>query len=183
MDRAQKREMVDELGQIFAQSGSIVVTQYAGLSVAEMTDLRRRMRQAGALFKVTKNRLAKIALDQTERAVAAHLFTGPTGIAFGEDPVAAPKVATEYAKENDNFIVLGGLIGVSALDAKGIEALAKMPSLEEMRAKLLGALGAPAGNLARTLNQPGATFVRTLAAPGRSLAGVLAAYAQAKEAA
>ena len=85
------------------------------------------MRQAGALFKVTKNRLAKIALDQTERAAAAHLFTGPTGIAFGEDPVAAPKVATEYAKENEKFIVLGGLIGVSALNATGVEALAKMP--------------------------------------------------------
>ena len=183
MDRAQKQEMVAELGQIFAESGSVVVSHYSGLSVAEMTDLRRQMKAAGARFKVAKNRLAKIALENHELTSASDLFTGPTGIAYGEDPVAAAKVLTDFSKKNDKLVILGGLIGDSPIDAEGVKALASMPSIEEMRSKLLGVLSAPGTKLAGQLNAPGESLARVLAAPGRDLAGVLQAYRQKQEAA
>ena len=128
MDRAEKKEMVSFLDEVFTSSGSVVVTHYKGLTVAEMTDLRRQMKEAGAKFRVIKNRLAKIALENTERTAASPLFVGPVGIAYGEDPVAAPKVLTAYAKKNDKLIIVGGLIGTSAMDPKAVEALASMPS-------------------------------------------------------
>ncbi|MBJ3774230.1 50S ribosomal protein L10 [Acuticoccus mangrovi] len=183
MDRAEKREMVSFLDEVFANSGSVVVTQYAGLTVAEMTDLRRQMKGAGATFKVIKNRLAKIALDNVDRSVAAPMFTGPVGIAYGMDPVAAPKVLTEYVKKNEKLIIVGGLLGTTAMDAKGVEALAKMPSIEEMRSKLLGCMLQPASNLARVLNQPGEKLARQLNAPGQNLLGVLQAQKAKLEAA
>lgn len=183
MNRAEKVEMVETLGQIFSESGSVVVARYTGLTVAEMTELRRRLKEVGATFKVAKNRLAKIALENTNRTAAADMFVEPTAIAFGVDPVAAPKVISTFAKENDKLVVVGGLIGDSTIDSDAVKALAKMPSIEELRAKLLGVLSAPGGKLARTLNEPGSRFVRQLNAPAGNLIGVLHAFKAKQEAA
>ncbi|WP_371747228.1 50S ribosomal protein L10 [Acuticoccus sp. I52.16.1] len=176
VDRAEKREMVGFLEEVFADSGSVVVTQYIGLTVAEMTDLRRQMKDAGAKFKVIKNRLAKIALENGDRSVASEMFKGPVGIAYGIDPVAAPKVLTEYAKKNEKLKIIGGILGSSAMDDKGVEALAKMPPIEELRSKLMGVLLMPGSNLARVLNQPGEKLAKQLNAPAQNLIGVFAAY-------
>jgi large subunit ribosomal protein L10 len=181
VERAEKVEMVEHLGHVFEESGSVVVARYTGLTVAEMTDLRERMKAAGARFKVVKNRLAKIALQNTDRGDAAELFVEPTGIAYAEDPVAPAKVATQFAKEKDKFIIVGGIVGSGAVDADGIKALADMPSIDEMRAKLLGVLNAPAGKLVRTLNAPGEKLARTLNAPASDLIGVLQARKQQQE--
>lgn len=173
--------MVDTLGSIFAQSGSVVVARFSGMTVAEMSELRGRLKASGARFKVTKNRLAKIALENVEVPQASDMFTDPTGIAFAEDPVAAPKILTEYAKDNEKLVVIGGILGKTALDAKAVEALAKMPSIDEMRAKLLGVLNAPGSKLARTLNEPGNKLARQLNAPAQNLLGVLAAWKAKQE--
>lgn len=170
MERAQKIEMVDQLGQIFAESGSVVVARYTGLSVAEMTDLRQRFGSVGAQFKVIKNRLAKIALENSGHGAARDMFVNPTGIAYSEDPVAPAKIAAEFAKQNQKFVIIGGLLGETLLDEEGVKSLAAIPSLDELRAKLCGVLGAPATKLARTLN-----------APGTSLATVLDAYRRKQE--
>ena len=183
MDRAEKKEMVDTLNQIFVTSGSVVVARYKGMTVAQMTDLRRRMGDAGAKFKVIKNRLAKIALDSAADGAGADLFLDPTGIAFGRDPAAAAKVASDYARTNDKFVIIGGIIGRTAIDADGVRALATMPSLDELRARLLGTLNQPGTMLVRTLNAPGTQFVRQLNAPAQNLLGVLQAYKQKQEAA
>lgn len=183
MDRAEKKEMVESLNQIFESSGSVVVARYKGLTVAQMTDLRRRMGDAGAKFKVIKNRLAKIALDGAAGGAGADMFIEPTGIAYASDPTAAAKVAADYARTNDKFVIIGGLIGTSAIDAEGVKALATMPSLDQLRATLMGVLNAPAGKLARTLNEPGSKFVRQLNAPASNFVGVLQAYKQKQEAA
>jgi large subunit ribosomal protein L10 len=183
VDRAEKREMVDNLNHIFATSGSVVVARYKGMTVAQMTDLRRRMGDAGAKFKVIKNRLAKIALDGAADGAGADMFLEPTGIAYGPDPTAAAKVAADFARTNDKFVIIGGLIGKSAIDADGVKALATMPSLDELRAKLMGVLQQPASMLARTLNEPGSKLVRQLNAPAQNLIGVFQAYKQKQEAA
>lgn len=164
VDRAQKREAVEELGQIFSESGSVVVARYAGLTVAQLTDLRRRMGAAGARFSVIKNRLAKIALENTERGSIAEMFVEPTGIAYAKDPVAAAKVAAQYAKENEKFVIIGGLLGKVPLTSEGVKSLAAMPSMEELRSKLLGVLNAPGAKLARTLNAPAVSLVSVLEA-------------------
>jgi len=161
--------MVDELGQIFSQSGSVVVARYTGLTVAQLTELRRRMGAAGAKFSVIKNRLAKIALENTDRASAADLFVQPTGIAYAPDPVAAAKVAAQYAKENEKFVIVGGLLGKTPLNEDGVKALASMPSMDELRAKLLGVLKAPGAKLARTLNAPAVSLVNVLEAYRKKL--------------
>jgi large subunit ribosomal protein L10 len=172
VDRAEKREMVESLNDIFKTSGSVVVARYKGMTVAQMSDLRRKMGDAGAKFRVIKNRLAKIALDGAAGVSAADLFLEPTGIAFGQDPTAAAKVASDYAKTNDKFVIVGGLLGRQALDAEGVKALAAIPSMEELRSKLMGVLLAP-----------GSKFVRQLNAPAQSLARVLQAYKEKQEAA
>lgn len=170
MDRAQKKEMVDQLGQIFSTSGSVVVARYTGLTVAEMTDLRRRFGAAGGKFKVIKNRLAKIALETSGNESARDLFVEPTGIAYASDPVLPAKIASEFAKQNQKFIIIGGFLGKTILDESGVKALATIPSLDELRAQLLGVLSAPASKLARTLN-----------APAVGLATVLDAYRRKQE--
>lgn len=167
MDRAQKRETVEDLGQIFTESGSVVVARYTGLTVAQLTELRRRMRAAGAKFQVIKNRLAKIALENSDRRPAAGMFVEPTGIAYGSDLVAPAKVAAQYAKENDKFVIVGGLVGRTLMDEEGVKALARIPSLNELRAMLLGVLQAPATKLARTLNEPASSLARVLDARRR----------------
>ena len=172
MDRAEKQEMVENLNDIFKTSGSVVVARYKGMTVAQMTDLRRKMGDAGAKFKVIKNRLAKIALDGAANGAGADLFLEPTGIAFSQDPTAAAKVASDFARTNDKFVIVGGLLGSQALNADGIKALAAIPSMSELRSKLLGVFLAPGSKLARQLN-----------APAQSLAAVLQAYKEKQEAA
>ncbi len=171
MDRAEKASSVEALKGVFAKAGVVVVGHYAGLTVADLTTLRVRLSQAGAGLKVVKNRLAKIAIDGTPSAAGAHLFTGPTAIAYSEDPIAAPKVAAAFAKEKEKFVLVGGLLGPTVLDARGVQDLATLPSLDELRGKIIGLINAPATKIAGVLQ-----------APGGQLARVLAAYA-AKEAA
>jgi large subunit ribosomal protein L10 len=163
--------MVDDLGQIFAESGSVVVARYTGLTVAQMTDLRRRLGAAGGQFKVIKNRLAKIALDNSGNGAARDMFVEPTGIAFAKDPVAAAKVSSDYAKTNDKFVIVGGFLGKDTLDQEGVKALAAIPSLDVLRAQLCGVLSAPATKLVRTLNAPAVGLVTVLGAYQRKLEG------------
>ena len=164
MLRARKTEIVDSLRGVFSDAGVIVVTHYQGLSVAEVTDLRRGMLAAGARFRVTKNRLAKIALADTPYASLADLFVGPTAIAFSRDPVAAPKAAVGYAKRNDKLAIIGGALGSNLLSADQVRALADLPAIDELRAKLIGVLASPAARLVGLLQAPGAQLARVLAA-------------------
>lgn len=164
MDRSQKKELVSTLHDAFAGTSLIVVTRYMGLTVAEMTDLRRRMRVAGASFKVTKNRLTRLALDGTDFTHLGNLFTGPTAIAYSSDPVAAAKVAVEYAKGNDKLVILGGALGAQALDVEGVKALATLPSLDELRGRLVGMIQTPATRIAGVLQAPAGQLARVFAA-------------------
>lgn len=164
MDRAQKEELVTTLGQVFSNTGVVVVAHYSGLSVSQMTELRSQMRDAGGQVKVAKNRLAKRALEGTDVAGIADLLTGPTCLAYSEDPVAAPKIAVEFAKKNENLVILGGAMGATMLDIDGVKSLASLPSLDELRGKLVGLLQAPAGKIARVLNTPAGQVARVIAA-------------------
>ena len=166
MERAQKREVVSELNEVFNSASSVVVTHYSGLNVAELSDLRGRMREAGATFKVTKNRLTKLALDGTPYDQIADLFTGPTAIAYSDDPVAPAKIAVEFAKKNDLLVVLGGAMGDTQLDVDGVKALAALPSLDELRGKIVGLLNAPATKVARVLQAPAGQLARVMSAQG-----------------
>lgn len=168
MDRAQKAELVTELRGVFEQTGLVVVSHYSGLSVADMTSLRVQMRDAGAQFRVTKNRLTKLALEGTKCSSISHLFTGPTAIAYSDDPVAAAKVSVEFAKKNEKLIVLGGVMGETELDADGVKALASMPSLDELRAKLVGMISTPATRVAGVLQAPAGQLARVFGAYGNS---------------
>ena len=172
MERAEKREFVTELNEVFKASGSVVVARYAGITVAQMNDLRTKMRAAGGTVKVAKNRLAKIALQGTESEGITDLFQGQTLIAYANDPMIAPKVAMDFAKTNDKLVVLGGTMGATTLDAEAVKSLATLPPLDEPRAKLLGLLAAPATRVATVV-----------AAPASQLARVFAAYAKKDEAA
>ena len=167
MDRAEKSELVSSLNQVFSSTGVVVVAHYSGLSVAEMTALRGRMRSAGASLKVAKNRLAKLALKGTDVEHISGLFQGPTVIAYSDDPVAAPKVASEFAKTNEKFVLLGGAMGRTNLDAKGVQALASLPSLDELRAKLVGMIQTPATRIAGVLQAPAGQLARVFAAYGK----------------
>lgn len=166
MDRAQKREAVAHLKDVFNSTGCVVVTHYSGLNVAQLTTLRREMRSAGADFKVTKNRLTKLALDGTPYSALTDLFTGPTAIAFSDDPVAPAKVAVDFAKRHDKLVVLGGAMAQTVLDQDGVKALATMPSLDELRGKLVGLLKAPATKLAGVIQAPASQLARVMAAQG-----------------
>ena len=162
MDRAQKEKVVEELGQIFESSGVVVVAHYAGLTVAEMQDLRAKMRDAGGSVRVAKNRLAKIALEGTPNEPIANLLTGMTVLAYSEDPVAAAKVVDDYAKSNDKLVILGGAMGGTALDVDGVKAVAKMPSREELIASIVGCIGAPASNIAGAIGAPASNIASIL---------------------
>lgn len=172
MDRAGKEELVSTLNTVFKDAGVVVVAHYSGLTVAQMQKLRKEMKAAGASVRVAKNRLVKIALDGTDVNSIAGLMKGPTILAYSKDVVAAPKVATDFAKANDKFVVLGGAMGKTALNVDGVKALATMPSLDELRAKLLGLLVAPATKIAQLST-----------APAAKLARVFGAYAKRDEAA
>jgi large subunit ribosomal protein L10 len=166
MERAEKREVVSALHDTFASTGVVVVAHYSGLSVAQMTKLRSDMREAGGRVKVAKNRLVKLALEGTDAKGISELMTGPTCLAFSDDPVAAPKVAVKFAKGNEKFVILGGTMGATVLDAKAVSSLAELPSLDELRGKLIGLVQAPAGKIARTLNAPAAQLARVFGAYG-----------------
>jgi len=168
MDRAQKRELVESLNQTFGGTEVVVVTHYSGLTVAEMTDLRAKMREAGASFKVTKNRLTRLALEGTDFAPLADLFTGPTAIGYSEDPVAAPKVIAEFAKKNDKLVITGGMMGTTLLDVAGVKTLASMPSLDELRAKLIATITTPATRIAGVTQAPAGQLARVFGAYGAS---------------
>ncbi|WP_375266126.1 50S ribosomal protein L10 [Planktotalea sp.] len=162
MDRAQKEQLVDELGQIFESSGVVVVAHYAGLTVVEMQDLRARASEAGGAVRVAKNRLAKIALEGKPCASIADYLTGMTVLIYSEDPVAAAKVAEDFAKENKNFEILGGAMGENALDRAGVTAVSKMPSRDELIASIAGCIGAPASNIAGALGAPASNIAGVL---------------------
>ncbi|WP_136652262.1 50S ribosomal protein L10 [Paracoccus aeridis] len=162
MDRAQKEQVVEELGQIFASSGVVVVAHYEGMTVAEMQDLRAQMREAGGSVRVAKNRLAKIALEGSPAASIASYLTGMTVLAFSDDPVAAAKVSDAYAKSNDKFVILGGAMGGSALDPAGVKAVAQLPSREELIASIVASIGAPASNIAGAIGAPASNIASIL---------------------
>jgi len=162
VDRAQKEQVVEELGQIFESSGVVVVAHYAGLTVAEMQDLRSRAREADSSVRVAKNRLAKIALEGKPCESMSDLLTGMTVLTYSEDPVTAAKVAQGFAKENDKFVILGGAMGENALDAAGVEAVSKLPSREELIAQIAGMLGAPASNIAGAIGAPASNIASIL---------------------
>jgi large subunit ribosomal protein L10 len=172
VDRNQKTELVASLHERFADAGLVVVAHNQGLTVAEITDLRTKVRKAGASFKVTKNRLTRLALAGTKFEPLSNLFTGPTTIAYSKDPVAAAKVVVDFAKSNDKLVILGAGLGSNVLDAEGVKALATLPSLDELRGKLLGMLQTPATRIAGVLQ-----------APGGQIARVIGAYAKKDEAA
>lgn len=164
MDRAQKHDLVSALNDQLSKSGAIVVAHYSGLSVAEMTDFRTKMREAGGSVKVAKNRLVKLAIQDTDAEGMSDLFTGPTVLAYSEDPVSAPKVAVDFAKANEKLVILGGAMGNEMLDPSAVKSLASLPSLDELRGKLVGLLQAPAGKIARVLNTPAGNLARVLQA-------------------
>ena len=166
VDRAQKRETVSNLNAVFSDAGVVVVAHYSGLNVANMTDLRSRMKDAGASLKVAKNRLVKLALKGTDAENISDLFQGPTVIAYSDDPVAAPKVAADFAKSYEQFVILGGAMGATSLDRIGVEDLAKLPSLDELRAKLVGMIGTPATRIAGVLQAPAGQLARVIGAYG-----------------
>lgn len=162
MDRAQKEQVVEELGQIFASSGVVVVAHYAGMTVAQMQDLRAKMREVNGSVRVAKNTLAKIALAGKPSEKMGDLLTGMTILSYSEDPVAAAKVCEAYAKGNDKFVILGGAMGGEVLDSAGVKAVASMPSREELIAQIVGMIGSPASAIAGAIGAPAANIASIL---------------------
>jgi len=172
VERAEKREFVASMNEVFSNAGAVVVAHYSGITVAQMSTFRAQMKAAGGTVKVAKNRLAKLALEGTEAEHIKELFQGQTLVCYSDDPVSAPKVAVEFAKGNENLVILGGAMGATNLDPAGVKSLASLPSLDELRGKLVGLLQAPAGKIAQVVN-----------APAGQLARVIGAYAAKDEAA
>jgi large subunit ribosomal protein L10 len=166
VDRTEKAELVSEYRQLFQNSALVVVTHYAGMTVKEMTDFRGQLRKAGANYKVSKNRLTRLALEDTNFKGITDLFTGPTGIAFSVDPIAAAKAAVTYSKTNEKLVILGGAFNGQVLDANGIKTLATLPSLDELRAKLLALLQTPATRIAGIMQAPAGQVARVIGAYG-----------------
>lgn len=172
MERAEKKELVASLHQVFKSTGVIVVAHNKGLTVNQVNDLRNKMAQAGATVKVAKNSLARLALDGTDASGIKDLFVGPTMVAYAADPVSAPKVASAFAKGNEKFVLLGGALGKTVMDANAVKALADLPSLDELRGRLIGMIQTPATRIAGVLQ-----------APAGQLARVVNAYATKEQAA
>ena len=164
MDRSQKADAVAQLNAAFNEVGVVVVTRNLGLTVDQSTDLRTKMRDAGATYKVAKNRLAKLALNDTDYAGIEEFLTGPTGLAWSVDPVAAAKAAVDFAKSNDKLEIVGGSMGTQVLDEAGIRSLASMPSLDELRGKIVGLVNAPATKVVRTIAEPAGMLARVVGA-------------------
>jgi len=174
--RKQKEELVEQFNEQLKDMGVLIVVQQSGMTVAEMTNLRTKMREAGTTFRVTKNRLAKIAVEGTPFESGKEMFQGPTAVAFSVDPVAAAKVCVAYANENQKFSIVGGVIGERVMSADEVEQLSKLPSLDEFRAKIVGLLNAPAAKLVGILPQPATQIVTLMGAPQAKLARVFGAY-------
>lgn len=170
MDRAAKAELIAELNQVFSETAVVVVTLNKGLTVAQATALREKMREAGASYKVAKNRLARLALEGTSYTSLNDMLVGPTALATSPDPVTAAKIAVEFAKTTDKFEIVGGAMGDTVLDVNGVKALAELPSLDELRAKIIGLLNAPATKVAQLANAPATKLARVFAAYGDSQA-------------
>ncbi len=164
MDRAAKRELVTSLNTVLKDTGLVVVAHYAGMTVAQLTDYRQKVKEAGGKVKVAKNRLAKLAVKDTTYETIADLFKGQTCVAYSEDPIAAARASVAYAKGNDKLVILGGAMGTTVLNANDVKALAELPSLDELRATLIGLLNAPATKIARTVKEPGAQLARVIQA-------------------
>ena len=164
MERTEKRDFVASLATVFGETSFVLVGRNAGLTVAAVDDLRRRMKANGATYKVAKNRLAMRALDDTRFQGISPLLKGPTALAWSSDPVAVAKIAVEFAKGNDKFVILGGALGNQMLDANGIKMLAELPSLETLRASLLGMIQTPASRIASVLQAPGGQLARVFKA-------------------
>ncbi len=164
MDRAAKRELIDRLHDVFNNTGVVVVAHNTGLVAAQSAEFRRQVKDAGGSVKVAKNKLVQLAIKDTATADISDLMKGPTILAFSKDPIAAAKAAVTYAKGNDKLVILGGAMGKTLLDANGVKALAELPSLDELRAKLIGLLNAPATKIARTVKEPGAKLARVIQA-------------------
>lgn len=168
MSKAKKEKEIQDIKKRFEESGVVVVTHNTGLNVPQMEELRAKLREQGATYKVTKNTLAKLAIKGTDYENIVDMFEGPVGIAVSEDPVAAAKVANDFAKDNEQLVILGGAMGSVVLDAKGVESLAKLPSLDELRGKIVGLLQAPATKVARVLQAPAQQVVGVTQAYGQS---------------
>ena len=164
MDRAEKQTLVATLNTVFKESGVVVVTHNLGLTVPQVNDLRKKMAEAGGATKVAKNRLVKLALEGTDAAGISDLFTGPTMLSYSDDPVAAPKIISAFAKTNEKLVVLGGVLGSSVLNASGVKALAELPSLDELRAKLVGMIQTPATRIAGVTQAPAGQLARLMQA-------------------
>lgn len=164
MDRAEKAALVTELNTAWKDTGVMVVAHYKGMTVAEMTEFRRRVKEAGGSVKVAKNKLAQLALKDTKSAGMSGLLKGQTCFAYSDDPVSAARVSVKYAKENEKLVILGGAMGSTVMDVTGVKALAELPSLDELRARLIGLIQAPATKIARVLKEPGGQLARVLQA-------------------
>jgi large subunit ribosomal protein L10 len=179
LDRTEKREFVSSLASVFAETSMVVVTRNNGMTVAEVTELRRRMRASGSSFRVAKNRLTNLALDGTRFDGLKPLLKGPTALAWSTDPVAVSKAAVEFAKINEKFVVVGGALGTQTLDASGIKALSELPSLDTLRAGLLGMLATPATRIAGILQAPAGQLARVFGAYAKRDLDAAAAEAEA----
>ena len=168
MDRAEKRKLVSTLNEAWKRTGVIVVAHYTGMTVSQMTDFRKRVKEAGGQVKVAKNRLAKLALQDTVAADVSGLLKGQTCLAYSDDPIAAARISVKYARENDKLVILGGSMGKTLLDPNGVKALAELPTLDELRATLIGLINAPATKIARILKEPGAKLARVLQAKSKA---------------
>jgi len=164
VDRAAKRELIDRLHTVFNDTGVVVVAHNTGMVAAQSAEFRRVVKEAGGTVKVAKNKLVQLAIKDTPTADISDLLKGPTVLAFSKDPIAAAKATVAYAKGNDKLVILGGAMGKTVLDAKGVKALAELPSLDELRAKLIGLLNAPATKIARTIKEPGGQLARVIQA-------------------
>lgn len=164
MDRAAKRALIDQLHTVFKNTGVVVVAHNTGLVAAQSAELRRKVKEAGGSVKVAKNKLVQLALKDSGTADISGLMKGPTILAYSKDPIAAAKAAVAYAKGNEKFVILGGAMGKTLLDAQSVKALAELPSLDELRAKLIGLLNAPATKIARTVKEPGGKLARVIQA-------------------
>ncbi|OBX19740.1 50S ribosomal protein L10 [Erythrobacter sp. QSSC1-22B] len=166
MDRSQKADSVAQLNEVFNEAGVVVVTRNLGLSVEQSTALRTKMREAGASYKVAKNRLARLALKDTDYTGIDEYLVGPTALAYSTDPVTAAKVAVDFAKTNDRLEIVGGSMGATVLDEAGIKALASMPSLDQLRGTIVGLVNAPATKIARVVNEPASKLARVFGVYG-----------------
>ncbi len=164
MDKLKKEQVVASLQENFASAGTIVVTHYKGLTVAEMTNLRQDMRKLGAEFKVTKNSLARLALKDTKYANLVELLVGPVAIAYSSDPIAAAKGIVEFANDNEKLVILGGAVGTESVDVNRIKILAKLPSIDQLRSRIIGMISTPATRIACILQAPGSQVARVISA-------------------